>query len=467
MLKRALRRWIVRTSVPPIDGLYRGVFGVLVRLSALLLGRHPGLVAAYVCRGWAKNEIVPGLSDIDLMLIARRDADVAGVRRLFRALNILSFRIIEYYPKLVTTRETFEHRWRTAPLWQYRYLEGKSTWKLLCGEDVLASLPPLSEGTRRFTVYQEMTRWWLTFAHHVLGTTSRRGDAVLRNAICYKCVAELRNLRRTLDTGADHYSRRDAFRDDDSPLGRRMVRMAQSRFLARDDGLPDDTLRFLLDSYDDLWRSFAERPYVGIDRSCTQSVDSPEAERDREPTVDLRVRAIEAHLAKEWQGLCAGVRVVRSAFWDFEDRLVIVELVRDRIPEADRIAGLVALHGKLENGRLPRTFLFLRRRDLVFPITPVLPRDLHRALLTPATMPDVFLQLGVTPVYWTDYTKWYLADWRTNEQWTSATGEKRRQLEIIARGAARGSVTYPLSSSALERAAEPDDGESRPIRRGA
>ena len=246
------------------------------------------------------------------------------------------------------------------------------------------------------------------------------------------------------------------------------VRMAQSRFLARDDGLPDDTLRFLLDSYDDLWRSFAERPYVGIDRSCAQSVDSPEAERDREPTVDLRVRAIEAHLAKEWQGLCAGVRVVRSAFWDFEDRLVIVELVRDRIPEADRIAGLVALHGKLENGRLPRTFLFLRRRDLVFPITPVLPRDLHRALLTPATMPDVFLQLGVTPVYWTDYTKWYLRG-LANERAVDLrdAGRSAGSSRSIARGAARGSVTYPLSSSALERAAEPDDGESRPIRRGA
>ena len=80
-----------------------------------------------------------------------------------------------------------------------------------------------------------------------------------------------------------------------------------------------------------------------------------------------------------------------------------------------------------------------------------MPRDLHRGILTPATMPDVFLQLGTSPVYWTDYVKWYLVDWRTNEQWPEPSAQKRRQLEAIARGYEEGSVVYPLTRESLDR----------------
>src|SRR5208282_123610 len=94
--------------------------------------------------------------------------------------------------------------------------------------------------------------------------------------------------------------------------------------------------------------------------------------------------------------------------------------------------------------QLPAHF-FLRVQQIAFPITPTVPRDYQRGLLTPATAPDVFLQLGEDNVYWTSHTKWYLTDWQRNRRWLDASPLKRSQLKMIARSAAAGHVMYPLS----------------------
>jgi hypothetical protein len=95
-----------------------------------------------------------------------------------------------------------------------------------------------------------------------------------------------------------------------------------------------------------------------------------------------------------------------------------------------------------------RAFIGLARTGgIAFPLAPRWPGDVLRVLLTPATVPDVFLQLGQEPVHWTDYTRWYLCDWRENERWESASPAKQRQLAALAAGAARGHVVYPLAAA--------------------
>ena len=457
---RALRWCVLRSSAPPIDAAYRAFYRALVHASVALLRRCPGVASIYVCRGFAKGEIVPGLSDIDFMIIANSDADMPAIRRTFERIARWSLGRVEYYPKLVKTREQFEHRWRTAAIWQHRYLEGRSTWRLLHGADLLAALPPLSDTQKRAAFYQEMQRWWLLFAKHVLGDARERRDAVVARSICYKAVAELRNLRDALWSGELRTSRRLAFAGDDSPFARRLERLAESRFLARDDEIFDDTLRFLVDFFRELWGEFAQRPYLRVDARCAQALHdangsepmhSAEGSTSTHREVAGAVRKIEAHLEERWGDSFQGARLVRSAFWDFHDRLLLVTVDRARLPSVEEIAALVALLHELETAADAslRLHLFLRVGDLCFPLAPQMPRDFHRGILTPATMPDVFLQLGVAPVYWTDYAKWYLVDWRTNEQWPQPSVEKKQQLEAIARGYEEGSVVYPLTRDAL------------------
>jgi hypothetical protein len=176
------------------------------------------------------------------------------------------------------------------------------------------------------------------------------------------------------------------------------------------------------------------------------------------------LHAVRRYAESHWPAACRDVRFIKSAFRDFQDLLLIVDLEETRLPTFQELADLVAIHWRIWADRVPRTFLFLRLGALAFPLTPLMPRDLHRGVLSPATAPDVFLQLGETAVYWTDYAKWYLCDWRSNQQWEDAGPQKQSQLSLIARSAEARRVVYPLTVPALGRATKT---QSMPIREGS
>ena len=55
-MTRALRRFVLATSVPPIDGLYRFLYRAVARVAAYVLCRRGNVLSLYVCRGFAKQE---------------------------------------------------------------------------------------------------------------------------------------------------------------------------------------------------------------------------------------------------------------------------------------------------------------------------------------------------------------------------------------------------------------------------
>src|SRR5581483_10898969 len=202
MLKRYLRRFVLWSARPPLLAVYQQVYWLVIWGATLMLRRYRSIAAIYVCRGCAKIQIMPGISDIDFAIFLANDGkEKEAIQRTFRALDRATGGVIEYYPNLVTTLASLEYRWRSAPAWQYRYLEGKTTWRLLHGADVLASLPPLTETQRRSSCYVEMNRWWLIFATQILRASAQRHSAVLQNVTCYKVVSELLNIRAALFTG--------------------------------------------------------------------------------------------------------------------------------------------------------------------------------------------------------------------------------------------------------------------------
>jgi hypothetical protein len=445
MWKSKVRCFLVWSSSSQLLPIYQGMYRLAITMATLLFRQCRGVTAVYLSRGCSKGEITPGVSDIDFILFVNDDArQRRRAEKAFHALQILSAGLIPYHPAFLFTQEELHYLWQNAPLWRYRFQEGKSNWSLLHGREALGSLPAISGIERTASCFIEMNYWWVQFCDFILQNDAYRGDFVMRNSICYKAVAEVLNARHALDAGEFCYSREDALRREDSPLSRNLLDSAAKRFLRRDRALEEETYRFLIATFSDLWSGFRLNPFLEVYADVVQEVDSADDDLRKEK---LRgpFGEIGRYLSDHWGEICRGVHLVKSAFWKLEDSLLVIDVDPDSLPTLDDLDQLIAVRKRVYNGHQPPAHFFLRVQQVAFPLTPELPRDYQRGLLTPATAPDVFLQLGEDNVYWTSHTKWYLTDWQRNRRWPDATALKRSQLKMITRSAAAGHVRYPLS----------------------
>jgi hypothetical protein len=453
MLKNKLRWFIVWSSRPPLIAVYRGMYWLVIRLTILVLRRYRSITALYLSRGCGKNTITPGISDIDFTIFLTNDSkEREAIQRTNHILEKVSGGLIDLGNPM--TLDTMQMRWRTTPTWHYRFLEGRTTWQLLYGTDVLPSLPPLTEIRRRIGCYSELNRWWVTYAQIMFGTKDRQQGYFLQNAACYKTVSELLNAQWALQTGQYRYSRAETLAAADFPLARRLMDMAAHRFLIRDDPLEDDTFAFVVKFLLDFWDDFREHAFLQIYPDVRQSVDCPESEIHVGEKERQHLRALQQHLDTHWGPRCTGTHLVKSAFGDFDDLLWIMDADLNRLPTVQQIADITALHDRVWRKLSQTIVLFLRVEAVAFPISPLLPVELRRGLLTPATVPDVFLQLGHDTVYWTDYMLWYLTNWKACQKrmdvW-EVSAHKQQQLCSILKSAESGHIVYPLTLPALER----------------
>ena len=449
MWKSKVRYFLVWSSAPPVLPLYRGMYRLAIRIAALLFRNCRGIRAVYLIRGCSKGEITPGISDIDFILIVNDDAEQQQrAENVFHILQVLTAGLIPYHPAFVLTEEELHYRWRNTPCWRYRLQEGKSNWSLLQGGDALSSLPAISGIERTTGCCAEMNYWWVQFADFMLQNDGYRDDCVMRNSMCYKAVAEVLNARHALNTGEFCYSKEEALRREDSPLSRKLLDSAAKRFLRVDQALEEETYQFLIETFLDLWGGFRDHPFLEVYPEVVQEVDSADQEIQKEKLEDP-FREICRHLSDHWGEMCRDVHLVKSAFWKLEDSLLVIDADPASLPTLDDLARLIAVRKTIRNAERPPAHFFLRLKQVAFPITPTLPEDYHRGVLTPATAPDVFLQLGEENVYWTSHTSWYLTDWQRNRQWLDASPLKRLQLKMITSSAAAGRVRYPLSLGSI------------------
>jgi hypothetical protein len=459
MWKSKARYFLAWSSGPQLLPIYRRMYRLTIGMAVLMFRNCRGIRAAYLSRGCSKGEITPGISDIDFVLIVNGDArQRQRAENVFRLLQIVTAGLIPYHPAYVLTEEELHYRWRNTPYWRYRLQEGKSNWSLLQGREALSSLPVISDIERTTSCCAEMNYWWVQFCDFILQNEKYRDDFVMRNSTCYKAVAEVLNARHALNTGEFCYSKEEGLRRADSQLARKLLDAAAKNFLGADRSLEQETYRFLIDAFLDLWDGFRDDPFLEVYSDVVQEVDSADQDLQKEK-LEEPFGEICRHLSDHWGGRCRGVHLVKSAFWKIEDSLLLIDVDPASLPTLDDLDGLIAVRKRVYNRQRPAAYFFLRLGRVAFPITPALPQDFHRGVLTPATAPDVFLQLGEKVVYWTKHTSWYLTDWLRNRQWPDASPLKRSQLNMIARSAAVGRVRYPLSLRSIsERETTADEG---------
>lgn len=197
-IRLIIQRLIVISSFPPFTYFYKKVYGLAVVVATLLLRRMDGVLAIYLRRGMAKDEVLYGLSDIDLsVIIDNENRDRIAVKeakeRVIGTYNKLS-RFIPLFIKDeeelgVYSASEFAELYRDYDFHRYRFNEGKHTWRLLYGKDVVKALPALPENELYLPATKELGVWWLLVNDEL--NSAHAHPLFKRKYLWYKAVAEV------------------------------------------------------------------------------------------------------------------------------------------------------------------------------------------------------------------------------------------------------------------------------------
>jgi len=487
-LKPVIRWWLAATSFPPFIWLYRAVYELLVRLAVIRFKAFPGTRAIYLRRGFASGELIAGLTDIDLTVIGEFDAEEE--KRLTRSYRRLASLVPLFDPgEIAETPERLRRRYQTNPHFQFRFSEGRQTWKLLFGRDYIRELPPL-DPEKAFDGYvMEIKVWWSRFARFAFCSERLRADKVFTNSTCYKAVAEILRVEGLLGGEGLAYSRKQAIEDaqqrQDGASGAFLDRLRKSaarRHLRYDGAIVEDTTQYLLRRAAGLHGHLESHPGWRPAGDVALRVDSPPEEALRTEAEEALVEEIVAQVRDRWGDAYRASYLVPGLAFAMDDILLLLEAAPDRLPSAEQLRALCRLVGQKQGS-------CLRRRVNAFLLMPasafqVHVRDLFRAweaILVPGTNPDVFLALaqpgacldgaGIRQparAAWTRPVADFVAEecrlfneaLEDTRIYKASTLDflrifwKHLQLNVVADSVRTGEVVFPLTLPAVQRALE-------------
>ena len=186
-MKRLLQHFIVKTSVGPLSWAYRACYAIALKRIVHVLKKQPEIVAVYLVGGMATGSYIPGLSDIDVIIIIK---DVEGgkqrVRRcceqISRSIPLLSRSEQAVYSveeiKREYTKGNFHIKYKL-------FTECKKQGKLLYGTDVLRDFEELGALQRNEFIISHLGLMWIHFLKKFL-VKGQTTDELLRNYSCYK-----------------------------------------------------------------------------------------------------------------------------------------------------------------------------------------------------------------------------------------------------------------------------------------
>ena len=189
-----IQRIVINTNFLPFSYIYRKIYELSVACATFLLRRVNGVLAIYLRRGLAKGEVVHGLSDIDLAVIVKDDG-VKGQstkKRVREIYNRLS-RLIPLFGSAdkelaVYSYSEFLSLFNDYGFYKYRFNEGKHTWKLLFGEDLVKALPELEDTTLYLPATEELKTWWALLNGEI--SSASTPPLFQRKYLWYKAIAE-------------------------------------------------------------------------------------------------------------------------------------------------------------------------------------------------------------------------------------------------------------------------------------
>ena len=186
-LRCYLRAFVVLTAKTPLGKLYRSYYQLTIWRTKKILEKEKGLIALYLRRGAAKNEIVPGVSDLDLAAFAHPES-IDNLKRRYRSLQ-------QWSPLLEEKLEIYDpegfQTLAQQPARKYRLEEARQTWSLLAGNPIIEDSPATPLDAMWDGLLREINIWYRLFLDQLFLHPYRRHDRVFANSFCYKFLIEL------------------------------------------------------------------------------------------------------------------------------------------------------------------------------------------------------------------------------------------------------------------------------------
>lgn len=386
--KALLRRLIVTTSVPPMVGVYRAVYRLLIRAAVWRLKQAASIRAIYLRRGLAAGDGVPGISDIDLAAVGDWDGEAQArvtesYERLARWCPLYDRTVGVYTPASIA--ELFQ----SDPFHRHRLSEGQREWKLLFGDDCLGHLDAIPKEEASYGYEAEMKLWWTYFARWAY-LSDQEPDQIFLNSLCYKVAAECFRMDCGLRGQPVPPSRKNAVDQAFSSASgaakaflARIRDSAKGRHLRYQGDVVQDAQRYVLElmeqAYCRLGSHSGWREIPGV----TLRVDAPDAER---------MCSLELPKATGFR-----VSATSAAAFAMDEIVLLFEPVSGEIPSAADLQRVAGTFAKALSSRRSRVSLYLRLPNACYQFYA---SDYFRgwqAILSPRFNPDVFLSSWTRP----------------------------------------------------------------------
>ena len=270
--KETIQRLAVATSFTPFTYFYKLIYALAILVTTLVLRRVEGVVSIYLRRGLAKGEVVYGLSDIDLAVIVEdRDGEWQplkdGVRKVHRKLTRFiplfgeSDRELEVYSK-----SELLSMYADLDFYRYRFNEGKYTWKLLYGEEIVRALPELRESELYLPATAELKTWWALLNDEL----APRPDYPLfkRKYLWYKAISEALKIYLFVRHGQHIQSREEAltrakgYLSDEQNRFIDRVQRFRVNLTLKNDLAPDELMRLFIKLTGEIFTEAARKIYT-------------------------------------------------------------------------------------------------------------------------------------------------------------------------------------------------------------
>jgi hypothetical protein len=483
-----LRRLVVATSFPPLLQLYRAVYWLALRLALRALRRSPAVKAVYLRGGLAQGRLLPGVSDIDLMLFAvgPPEGDASYVESYGRVASV--FPMLDPLSMAPDPRYLQEHH-DARPRLQYQFMDGQRSWKLLYGEDVLAGVRTRSGQDLALSFVCTAGVFTGLLVRNLWSAGGPQPDRVLAASVCYRCCATLLQMELSVAHGSFLASRDAALVEAERLLPEEVsfveeLRwLARCRFLRERPGLEDRAFGFVLRRARALARVLSATPCAGSAPGTPPAVrhepDGSLAELGLTPVEgDLVARVIDA-ARSDWGVSYRAAYLAPTVFHSVGDLALALEVDPEQPPTLEQLLQVKRLfHGAPGlPGRQIFFYLLLPEVALHLGDEPFIWRT--ERYLIPAAHPDWFTLLCAggfrldgdgTPAPPPGFVSTAMLEllreavWRVEHSGAipgrpdperldpAAVFWKRLQVALVEASIPTGRVRYPVTPAAVERA---------------
>lgn len=387
LIKLTIRKIVLATAFTPFIQIYRSIYLIVIFFVIRLFKRYSAIKAVYLTRGAAKGEILPLVSDIDFVVITD-SMDEEKSKELFNAYGKIAktTKLVDYNFEIY--HENTLAQFQNIPKFQYRFMEGKKTWRLLYGKDYLADLPCLPVNKIWSGAYRELKVWWSAFAMNFFHVTKYKREVVDRNYICYKTVSEILLMNQCLNYNVLTFKRSEALSlakpylsQEEKILVEKLETIAKKRFCLDGHTIVEDTKGFILGFLNGFFDGFKTHPLSRSLKDVPQSVDCSDFERFRSVRERSHVNRLVEFVKDRWSQVYRGAYLVSSVNFKFlDDMALFLEVSPELLPTSREIEELNLLHWQVQPGLTSQIYLFLLLPNAAFQICGFPPKEIVRSV---------------------------------------------------------------------------------------